>query len=127
MKLSSIILLTILLALSLSQEDISIRAQPVAAGKPTVGGWQTVDPTNFENSEEERLVTEAVEHSRQVYEENQNLTGKGNLDQVIDIKRQIVAGFLYKITWTTTGESKIEIKVHQVPWQEDANLRYPPL
>jgi hypothetical protein len=123
----SIIVLLALLALGLTQNDIE---GGVLSSKPTgplLGGWAQLDLTSFENTDEERLVTEAVDQSRAVYEADISLENKDALDAVVSVKRQMVAGFLYKIRWSTTSGKQVEITVHQVPWKEAPESRYPKL
>jgi len=65
--------------------------------------------------------------SKTIYEADTNLENKEPLDSVVSVKRQMVAGFLYRIRWSTTNGKIVEITVHQVPWQEAPEKRYPKL
>ena len=117
-KLSIVIFLAIL-SLGLPQGDLQDSVVSARPSGPLLGGWTELDLTSFENSDEERLVTEAVDQSRTIYEADNALENKEPLDAVVSVKRQLVAGFLYKITWSTTNGKQVEIIIHQVPWQEN--------
>jgi hypothetical protein len=128
-KFSTAVLL-VLLAVAVAQDDIQVIGRSTGIGSASqlkVGGWREVDINSFQNSEEEQLVNEAVEQSRLVYERGDALNQKDALDKVISIQEQVVAGILYKITWSTSSGRRVRITVHQVPWQEAASERYPVL
>ena len=125
-KLSILILLT-LLTVGLTQADIEGGLLSTRSSGPLLGGWSQLDLTSFQDTDEERLVTEAVDQSRSVYEADSGIESKDPLGEVVSVKRQMVAGFLYKITWSTTTGKQVEITIHQVPWQENPESRYPKL
>lgn len=62
-----------------------------------------------------------------IYEEDSENNKWGELDEVLSVKRQVVSGLLYKILWSTVNGEKVEISVHQVPWIEEPQKRYPKL
>ena len=118
MKVISILLLSLLLTAVFTQEDINLKEKKPSKKGPKTGGWQEVDVTNFGSQDEENLVNEAVDQSRKVYEEDNNSNKWGQLDEVLSVKKQIVAGVNYKILWSTVNGDHIEIEVYQVPWQQ---------
>ena len=123
MNKAQIAIFICLVVAAFAQNDIN-----VGPGKGTrVGGWEEVDLTNFESAEDQNLVNEAVERSRMIYEEDSENNKWGELDEVLSVKRQVVSGLLYKILWSTVNGEKVEISVHQVPWIEEPQKRYPKL
>ena len=119
----SVVLLSLLLVAAFAQDDINVEKKGVKGRR--VGGWENVDLTNFESVEDEKLVNEAVEQSRKVYQDDAENNKWGELDEILSVKKQIVSGILYRILWTTVNGDHIEITVHQVPWQEASEKRYP--
>ena len=109
----SVVLLSLLLVAAFAQDDINVEKKGVKGRR--VGGWENVDLTNFESVEDEKLVNEAVEHSRKVYQDDAENNKWGELDEILSVKKQIVSGILYRILWTTVNGDHIEITVHQVP------------
>lgn len=69
-------------------------------------------------------MTEAIERSKAIYNDGEN--SEDPLKEIVSMTRQIVAGFLFKITWETEGGNQYEVTVHMVPWRQ-GEARFPPV
>ena len=90
-----------------------------------VGGSSDVDLNNPGNSIENELMAEAVERSKVIYSQDA-ARASDPLKKIVNVKKQIVSGILFRVKWETESGKIVVVSIHIVPWKEGEE-RFPAL